>query len=1066
MATDAGSVRPNPFPGLRPFEPEEVHLFFGREAQIDELLARLRRTRFVSVVGASGSGKSSLVRSGLIPSLYSGFMASAGSSWRIALMRPGGAPLRNLATALDRDDVLGGADHDAMRRALLDATLRRSARGLVQAVQQERIGDDVNILIIVDQFEELFRFKDVRATIDARDEAVAFVKLLLTAVTQTTVPIYVVLTMRSEFIGHCTEFPGLAETVNDGQYLVPRMTRDEVRLAITGPVAVGGGQIAGRLVTRLLNDMGDDPDQLPILQHALMRTWDHWAGRRGALAIDFEDYDAIGTMREALSRHAEEAYAELESDAERRTAERLFKALTEVTGQGIGIRRPCCVKDLAVICGVPTGSIVRVIDRFRAAGRSFLSPAGDVALEEDTIVDLSHESLMRGWPRLIDWTVAESQAVQMYRRLSQSAELHARGEASLWRDPELQLAINWREATEPTADWSRRYDSHFDRAMSFLAESERSRDEAMERAERVRLGELQRARRIALGFAALSMAALFVLVFALSQRNSATRAEGVARLQAAQAEEARRIAERETESARREKQRAEEQRDLATKANQAARESEQRATTAAQVATQKEDEARQNAEIARRNAEQGELSAAEARKNAAEARANAAEAQRNAEDATRRQNEARAAQVAAERARQDEKTARDTADRLARLSLSRALAGQALREWDAGDLQIPALLARQAFLFARENGGDENDPDVYSALATSLGRLKRDLTQSFLGHTDAVRALALDSAQSTLVTGADDGSVRIFDATQPARPRSVLAGSGAVRSLAASAGSIAAGYLDGSVRLWDTATKNGRAPLTLSAHTGAVNGIGLAGDILLTAGSDGAVKAWSIKSPAVPNVLLPAQPAKMLALATNAAASRAAAGGEGSSVFIWDLRKLSEPTTVGGVPRVSALTFSADGRYLAGGTQDGRIVVWDLAKQPAELLRGTVSQHTAAVTGLSFGSNVLASSSLDGTVKLWPIVKGVVSLDQQPIARHDHKGWVWAVALPGNADRVFSAGADRTVRSAPTQTQRLADAVCTVVANDLTASQWKEYVSETEPYVGTCGSRAATERPR
>ena len=93
-------------------------------------------------------------------------------------------------------------------------------------------------------------------------------------------PIYVVLTMRSEFIGSCAEFPGLAEAVNDGQYLVPRMTRDELRLAITGPVAVGGGQIAPRLVTRLLNEVGDDPDQLPVLQHALMRTWDEWASKR------------------------------------------------------------------------------------------------------------------------------------------------------------------------------------------------------------------------------------------------------------------------------------------------------------------------------------------------------------------------------------------------------------------------------------------------------------------------------------------------------------------------------------------------------------------------------------------------------------------------------------------------------------------------------------------------------------------------------------------------------------------------------------------------------------------
>jgi hypothetical protein len=121
----------------------------------------------------------------------------------------------------------------------------------------------------------LFRFKPARAMAGRRDEAVAFVQLLLEAARQDEVPIYIVLTMRSEFIGSCPEFPGLPEAINEGQYLVPRMTRDQLRLAITGPIAVGGGTIAHRLVTRLLNEVGDDPDQLPVLQHALMRTWDH-----------------------------------------------------------------------------------------------------------------------------------------------------------------------------------------------------------------------------------------------------------------------------------------------------------------------------------------------------------------------------------------------------------------------------------------------------------------------------------------------------------------------------------------------------------------------------------------------------------------------------------------------------------------------------------------------------------------------------------------------------------------------------------------------------------------------
>src|SRR5437764_12144129 len=123
----------NPFPGLRSFEPDEDHLFFGRESRIDEILTRLRRSRFLSVVGTSGSGKSSLIRSGLIPSLYSGMMASAGSSWRIAIFRPGEDPIRNLAESLNSPDVIGASDEATeTNKAVVELTQHRSERGLVE----------------------------------------------------------------------------------------------------------------------------------------------------------------------------------------------------------------------------------------------------------------------------------------------------------------------------------------------------------------------------------------------------------------------------------------------------------------------------------------------------------------------------------------------------------------------------------------------------------------------------------------------------------------------------------------------------------------------------------------------------------------------------------------------------------------------------------------------------------------------------------------------------------------------------------------------------------------------
>ena len=510
----------NPFPGLRPFEAEEDHLFFGREKEIDELLRRLRSCRFVSVIGTSGSGKSSLVRSGLIPALYSGFMVKAGSSWRVARLRPGEDPIGHLAESLSPADVLGtNQELASTNRVLLEATLRRSSRGLVDAVRQARISPHDNVLIVVDQFEELFRFRRSRQIANSRDEAVAFVKLLLEATAQDVLPIYVVLTMRSDFIGDCMEFPRLPEAVNKGQHLVPRMTRDELRSVITGPVAVGGGEIAPRLVLRLLNDLGDDQDQLPVLQHALMRTWDHWEQhRQPGEPIDVADYEAVGTLRQALSRHAEEAYQETGSDRGRLVAEKMFKALTDTFSDQRGVRRPSTVQELTAVCEVPQKEVIQVIEIFRRQGRSFLMPPPAIPLDARSIIDLSHESLMRCWTRLMAWAEEEKISAGYYMRLSQAAAWFGEGTAGLWRTPELDPALGWKRKNQPTAAWAQRYDAHFDRAMQFLDRSEKVRDGFIALREKERKKKLREYQWAAGILAILLVAALFLAQIARKEK--------------------------------------------------------------------------------------------------------------------------------------------------------------------------------------------------------------------------------------------------------------------------------------------------------------------------------------------------------------------------------------------------------------------------------------------------------------------------------------------------------------------------------------------------------------------
>jgi WD40 repeat protein/tetratricopeptide (TPR) repeat protein len=548
-------VRMNPFPGLRPFTQEEDYLFFGREEQTLELLQRLGSHRFVAVVGTSGSGKSSLVRCGLLSELLGGKMLGAGSSWEIAVTHPGGNPLALLTDAL-LDADLYDREEEHVRENLL-ATLSRSHFGLVEAVKQAGIGSETNFLLVVDQFEEIFRFQDA----GQRQQEVAneFVSLLLEAVRQKDVPIYVVLTMRSDFIGECGQFEGLAEMVNRGEFLIPRLTREQYKRVIEGPIKVAGGQIAPRLLQRLLNDLGQQADQLPCLQHALMRTWDVWTARGDSEALDLDDYQRVGRMAEALSQHADEIYDSLASDRQRELCQGMFQALTVEESNSRGIRRPQRLGRLCQILEVPAAELIPIIDAYRHRGVTFLMPSPDVELTESTIIDISHESLMRVWTRLRQWVEEESQAAGIYHRLAESAALHEQNKAGLYRDPELGIALAWQEAKRPNAAWAERYRPGFDLAMAFLAKSQRAsiaeeqaleaaRQRELEQAQRLAEAERQRAhdqaraatrlRLLVRGLGVVAAVALLATVFAWRAREEARQNASVAESHRKQAEDA------------------------------------------------------------------------------------------------------------------------------------------------------------------------------------------------------------------------------------------------------------------------------------------------------------------------------------------------------------------------------------------------------------------------------------------------------------------------------------------------------------------------------------------------
>jgi hypothetical protein len=349
-----------------------------------------------------------------------------------------------------------------------------------------------------------------------------------------------------------------------------------------------------------------------------MRTWSYWAKYRDydGEPVDLKHYEAIGTMSEALSMHANEAYDELDEE-QQRICEILFKAITEKRGENFGIRRPTRLNEIASIADVSEADVVAVIEKFREPGRSLLTPAYGIELGSKSMIDISHESLMRIWVRLKNWVDDESEAVQMYLRLAEAAGQYQVGKAGLWRPPDLQLALNWQAKHKPTLVWGQRYHPAFERTMIFLEYSKKEFDTEQRIKELEAKRKLQRARITAIVFGTLAGIALIAFVYAFVQQAEAKRQAELAIANEAKAVEAQKVAEVE--------------RDNAKKAQAAAEEA--RVAEAAQAA-----EAIQRAEAEKRRV-QAELAEAEAKKqkeqadkNAIAARKAEGEANANAEN--------------------------------------------------------------------------------------------------------------------------------------------------------------------------------------------------------------------------------------------------------------------------------------------------------------------------------------------------------------------------------------------------------------------------------------------------
>jgi hypothetical protein len=1032
----------NPFPGLRPFKIEESHLFFGREGQSDEVLLKLSKSRFVGVIGPSGSGKSSFIYCGVMPILYGGFLTDASPDWEVVVTRPGAGPIDNLAESLLKNNAeyeAADVEEKKIKRTIFSTLLKSSSLGLVEAIEQGRRKKDVNYLVLVDQFEELFRFKDGQDA-NSVNETLAFVNLLIEAVNYPDAPIYVAITMRSDFIGDCAQFPDLTRKINDSHYLIPQLTRDQKRRAIEGPVAVGGAKISPRLTQQLLNDLGDNPDQLPILQHALMRTWSYWTRYKDydEEPVDLKHYEAIGTMAEALSMHANEAFDEL-TEEQKRICEILFKAITEKRGENFGIRRPTKLQEIAAIADVSEGEVSEIIDKFREPGRSLITPAFGMQLTGKSIVDISHESLMRIWVRLKNWVDDEADAVQMYTRLAEAASMYQVGKAGLWRPPDLQLALNWQVKHKPTLVWGQRYHPAFERTMIFLEYSKKEWETEQRIKELEQKRKLQRARIVALILATATIVSLIFLVFAFVQKAAADTAREEAVKQKVIADQNAIEAKAQAEEAKKQKEIA----DVQRKDAEAARL-----------------QADKNAELARQQEALAKENAIKADQSAARARAE----EQNAKDAQGR----------AEESAKEARVARGIAEQKQYIATAKAMA---LKSREIPDPVLEALLAQQAFMFNDKYQGYKYDDAIYNGLHEALEKFDHPLTRHLEGHEKgSARALIIHLPSKLLYSGGSDGRLLQWKyngtqwvMTEIKGPRSTFQ----VYTIAVNnegtllaAGGLAYGdATQNFIEIYDLKNPSA-APKQIAGYSYDVENLLFTPDGKGLYARDNAGR--SIKfSDLVTSREIVASKEKINNIALNKSGTLIAAAGNNGTLFLYDTKNnftvkelFKNPVDAKGrTAGLSAVGFTPDGKQVVVGDVNGIVRIIDVNYNGSSRIN-TLVGHTSGIEQIVFANTTkfMATASDDKSVRLW----NLDNLREQPIVLSGHTDWVRTAVFSADDEQLLAGmhsnveKTKETIHAWPTRIETISSLLCDYLDRNLTDDEWAMHVDPSLPKVITC----------
>lgn len=516
-----------PYTGLRSFTEEESLYFKGRDLQVDQITSLLEQNKFMMVTGASGDGKSSLIYAGLIPNTRAGFFKAKYTNWVVADFRPERSPVHNMAEALaETFNTTPSTIETELRRgfsSLIDLYTNSDFyideadehwQNLDEPQKKDRKRKAANLMIIVDQFEEFFTNpENFYNEAPSQDSQIVVNLVLETAriAIKRNIPVYVVCTMRSDYIGQCSAFRGLPEYIGFSQFFVPRLKRKDLKQVIEEPAILSGNRISQRLIERLVYDIADGVDQLPILQHALSQIW--LAANRGTQEMDLIHYAMVGGMPAAELPDEEQAEFQNWFNKLPQLRQRYFQntglnKVIEIHASGlyenaweyyntnhpgklisqqdakliIALTFSCLTKidnsravrnrmSLGEITGIinspaiTTEVVTEVLSIYREEGNSFIRPfkTEDLAthkISADTVLDITHESLIRNWNKLNTWANQEFEFYTTYLDFKKQMDRwKSSGKSNGFLLPigPLTYFENWYNKCKPNVGWIKRY---------------------------------------------------------------------------------------------------------------------------------------------------------------------------------------------------------------------------------------------------------------------------------------------------------------------------------------------------------------------------------------------------------------------------------------------------------------------------------------------------------------------------------------------------------------------------------------------------------------------------------